>query len=116
MKKNMTEDAILQVSDVLKAMADPMRLRILHSLHEGELSVTSIIETVGGSQANVSRHLAVLRRAGLVDVRREGLNAFYSITDPRVFTICESVCSSIGERLDRELEQVQAAVKTAGSK
>ena len=47
MKKNMTEDAILQVSDVLKAMADPMRLRILHSLHEGELSVTSIIESLG---------------------------------------------------------------------
>jgi DNA-binding transcriptional ArsR family regulator len=112
----MSEEAILQVSEVLKAMADPMRLRILHSLHGGELSVTSIIETVGGSQANVSRHLAVLRRAGLVDVRREGLNAFYSITDPRVFTICESVCSTIGERLDREREQVQSAVTARGRK
>lgn len=113
MKTNMNGDAIQQVSEVLKAMADPMRLRILHSLHEGELSVTEIIEAVGGSQANVSRHLAVLRRAGLVDCRREGLNAFYRITDPRVFTICESVCSSIGERLDREREQVQAALTTS---
>jgi DNA-binding transcriptional ArsR family regulator len=112
----MTEDAIVQVSEVLKAMADPMRLRILHSLHKGELSVTAIIEAVGGSQANVSRNLAVLRRAGLVDGRREGLNAFYSITDPRVFTICESVCNSIGERLDRELERVQTAVKAAERK
>ncbi len=112
MKKKMTDDAILQVSEVLKAMADPMRLRILHSLHEGELSVTSIIESVGGSQANVSRHLAVLRRAGLVDCRREGLNAFYRITDPKVFTICESICGAIGERLDREREQVQAALAT----
>lgn len=112
----MTEDAILQVSEVLKAMADPMRLRILHSLHGGELSVTSIIEAVGGSQANVSRHLAVLRRAGLVDCRREGLNAFYGITDPKVFTICESVCNSIGERLDREREQVEAAVSSSGRK
>ena len=113
MKKKMSEDTILQVSDVLKAMADPMRLRILHSLHGGELSVTSIIETVGGSQANVSRHLAVLRRAGLVDCLREGLNAFYRITDPRIFTICESVCSSIGERLDKELGQLQAAVTSS---
>jgi DNA-binding transcriptional ArsR family regulator len=110
MKKNMTAETIQQVSEVLKAMADPMRLRILHSLHDGELSVTGIIEAVGGSQANVSRHLAVLRNAGLVENRREGLNAFYRISDPRVFTICESVCSSIGERLDRNLEQVQAAV------
>ncbi len=110
MKKTMTDDAIQQVSNVLKAMADPMRLRILHSLHEGELSVSTIIDAVGGSQANVSRHLAVLRRAGLVGCRREGLNAFYSIADPKVFTICESVCSSIGERLGRELEQVQSAV------
>lgn len=113
MKTNINGDAIQQVSEVLKAMADPMRLRILHSLHEGERSVTEIIEAVGGSQANVSRHLAVLRRAGLVDCRREGLNAFYRIVDPRVFTICESVCSSIGERLDREREQVQAALATA---
>ncbi len=112
----MTEDVILQVSEVLKAMADPMRLRILHSLHGGELSVTSIIEAVGGSQANVSRHLAVLRRAGLVDCRREGLNAFYGITDPKVFTICESVCNSIGERLDREREQVDAALSSSGRK
>jgi ArsR family transcriptional regulator len=106
----MTEEAIRQVSEVLKAMADPMRLRILHSLHDGELSVTAIIEAVGGSQANVSRHLAVLRRAGLVDCRREGLNAFYRITDPQVFTICESICGTIGERLDREREQVKTAM------
>jgi len=114
MSNRITEDAILQVSEVLKAMADPMRLRILHSLHGGELSVTSIIEAVGGSQANVSRHLAVLRRAGLVDCRREGLNAYYGITDPKVFTICESICSSIGERLDRERGQVEAAVTGKG--
>jgi len=110
MKNHMSEDAIQQVSEVLKAMADPMRLRILHSLHDGELSVTSIIEVVSGSQANVSRHLSILRKAGLVDCRREGLNAFYRIIDPQVFTICESVCSAIGERLDREREQVQAAL------
>ena len=114
MKKNMSEDAIQQVSNVLKAMADPMRLRILHSIYDGELSVTAIIDAVGGSQANVSRHLAVLRRAGLVECRREGLNAFYGIADPQVFTICESVCNSIGERLGRELEQVQSATDNRG--
>lgn len=97
----------MQVSDVLKAMADPMRLRILHSLQDGERSVSQIIETVNSSQANVSRHLAVLRRAGLVRCRRKGLNAFYGIADSRVFTICDSVCSSIGERLESELGKVQ---------
>jgi len=105
--KKFSEEAILQVSEVLKAMADPMRLRILHSLQEGEQSVSQIIEAVNSSQANVSRHLAVLRRTGLVSCRREGLNAFYGIADKRVFTICDSVCSSIGERLETELSRVQ---------
>lgn len=97
-----SDEVIQRIADVLKAIADPTRLKILHCLHDGELCVTNILETVGGSQANISKHLSVLRRAGLVDCKREGLNVYYRIIDDGVFAICRSVCDSLEIRLDRE--------------
>jgi len=96
------DELLARIAEVLKAMADPTRLKVLHALQTGERCVTEILHAVGGSQANVSKHLSVLRRAGLVDCRREGLNVFYRIIDPGVFTICRNVCDSIELRLDRE--------------
>lgn len=87
-------------------MADPTRLKILHCLHNGELCVSDVLEFVGGSQANVSKHLSVLKRAGLVDSRRDGLNVYYRITDEGVFTICRNVCDSLELRIDREHQAI----------
>jgi len=97
-----SSEIIHRIADVLKAMADPTRLKILYSLHDNELCVTSILENVGGSQANVSKHLSVLRRTGLVDCRRDGLKVFYRIIDDGAISICKQVCDSLESRLDRE--------------
>ncbi len=105
--KALPSDQLLEkIADVLKALADPTRLRILHVLHAGELCVSDILGHVGGSQANVSKHLSVLKRAGLVECRREGLNVFYRVSDEGVFAICRNVCDSLELRLDRERETV----------
>ena len=103
-----TDDLLTKIADVLKAMADPTRLKILHSLHGGERCVSDILAAVGGSQANISKHLSVLKRAGLVDCRRDGLNVYYRIIDEGVFTICSNVCDSLEIRLDREHQTVVA--------
>jgi len=103
----MASDQLLQrIADRLKAMADPTRLKILHTLQGGEMCVTTILREVGGSQANVSKHLSVLRRAGIVECRREGVNAFYRIVDPTVFSICRSVCDSLERHVNAELEEI----------
>ncbi len=102
----MADELLHKIADVLKAMADPTRLKILHSLQNGERCVSDILEVVGGSQANVSKHLSVLKRAGLVDCRREGLNVYYRIIDQGVFTICRNVCDSLEFRLDRDHQSV----------
>ena len=91
-----SEQLLGRIADRLKAMADPMRLRILHVLQDGERCVNDILGQVGGSQANVSKHLSVLRRAGLVECRREGVNVYYRIEDPTVFAICETVLRFFG--------------------
>lgn len=101
-----SDELLHRIAEVLKAMADPTRLKILHSLNQHERCVSDILEVVGGSQANVSKHLSVLKRAGLVDSRRDGLNVFYHITDEGVFTICRNVCDSLEFRLDRDHQTV----------
>ena len=101
-----SDELLNRIAEVLKAMADPTRLKILHCLNQGERCVSDILEVVGGSQANVSKHLSVLKRAGLVDSRRDGLNVFYHITDEGVFTICRNVCDSLELRIDREHQTI----------
>ncbi|MFV2074424.1 MAG: ArsR/SmtB family transcription factor [Thermoanaerobaculales bacterium] len=97
-----SDELLSRIAEVLKAMADPTRLKILHSIHTDERCVSDILGDVGGSQANVSKHLSVLKRAGLVDCRRSGLNVYYRIIDDGVFTICRNVCDSLELRVDRE--------------
>lgn len=113
-----SEQLFERIADRLKAMADPMRLRILHALQDGERCVNDILGMVGGSQANVSKHLSVLRRVGLVDCRREGVNVHYRIADPTVFAICSSVCDSLERQVNAEKEEIErgrAAILGAGN-
>ena len=103
-----SEQLLQRIAERLKAMADPMRLKILHAIHNGERCVNDILTEVGGSQANVSKHLSVLRRAGLVDCRRDGVNVYYAIVDPTVFEICRSVCDSMEKRVEVEKAEIRA--------
>ena len=116
--KPASEQLLERIADRLKAMADPTRLRILHVLQGGERCVNDILAEVGGSQANVSKHLSVLRRAGLVDCRREGVNVYYQIDDPTVFSICSTVCDSLERQINADkadLEKGRAAMLSRAS-
>jgi len=98
-QKVLTEAAFELIAGRFRVLSEPMRLRLLHALGEGELSVSELVEATGAGQANVSKHLGILLDSGLVARRKEGLNVFYRVADPSVFDMCESVCSSLGERL-----------------
>jgi DNA-binding transcriptional ArsR family regulator len=95
----LTPEALELLAARFRVLSEPMRLRILHTLHDGERTVTELVEQLEAGQANVSKHLGVLLDAGFVARRKEGLNAFYSIADPTIFQLCELVCASIDERL-----------------
>ena len=92
-------ELFLKLAEVLKAMADPVRLTLLHQLQSGELCVGKLVEGMSCTQANVSKHLGVLKQAGLVTSRRDGNNILYSIGDPAVFDICSVVGGTIERRL-----------------
>jgi ArsR family transcriptional regulator len=100
MKKNeLTPEALELIAARFRVLSEPMRLRILHALGDGETTVGGLVEALGAGQANVSKHLGVLLDAGIVARRKEGLNAYYSVADESIFQLCELVCASLGERL-----------------
>lgn len=110
----LSPDVLHRVAQRLKALADPMRLHILQTLREGELCVGEIVTQVGGSQANVSKHLGVLRSAGLVRARRDGMNVCYSLDDPAVFEICQMVCDALERQATETVAEIEGR-KAVGS-
>jgi len=95
----MTEEALAIIAGRFRALAEPMRLKILHSLGAREMNVGELVEATDAGQANISKHLAILLDSHLVTRRKEGLNVFYRVADETVFDLCETVCRSVGEKL-----------------
>ena len=87
-KKPLPRSAYEKNAGTYKILANPNRLEILNLLREQEMAVEDLVKTLGIPKANVSQHLALLRHNKLVTVRRQGLNAFYNIVDPRIVEPC----------------------------
>ena len=106
MAKNapLTDEALEHVARRFAVLAEPMRLRLLQSLFAGEMSVNSLVEATGGTQANVSRHLQTLMQAHLLSRRKEGLQVFYAIADPSIFKLCELVCGSLEKTFAKQAD------------
>jgi len=105
----MDEITILQ-ADVLKTLANPRRLEILHALAHGPIEVGRLAQRIGASQPNVSQHLAVLRTAGLVDAERDGREVRYRLADPDVMVACGVMRSVLERRLTRLGRMAQQSV------
>ncbi len=102
----MPDKSLRLIADRFKVLSDPLRLHLLHRLKEGERTVTTLVNETGASQANVSKHLQILRRAGLVERRKDGLMAWYSILDPSIFEICDLVCGRLSEQYQADLDAI----------
>lgn len=105
---------LTRVGDQLYALGDVTRLRILALLLAGEVCVCHIHESLKLSQPKVSRHLAYLRRAGLVDTRRDGLWVYYRLAetaDPILSTIRQAVTHVLGhlETVQRDARRLEKA-------
>jgi ArsR family transcriptional regulator len=96
----MDEITILQ-AEVLKTLANPRRIEILHVIARGAIEVGRLAVAIGASQPNVSQHLAVLRSAGIVEAERDGREVRYRVTDPDVLVACELMRTVLERRLDR---------------
>ena len=100
----MDEITILQ-AEVLKVLASPRRIEILHVLADGPCEVGRLATLVGVSQPNVSQHLAVMRTAGVVEAERDGREVRYRLSDPDVMVAC-GVMRRVLERRFNRLSQL----------
>lgn len=96
------------VSGYFALLAEPTRLKILNALCDGERSVSDVVERVGSTQTNVSRHLSLMHSRGVLARRREGTMTFYSIADPAVVTLCRTACVQIASLADDQPVQKRA--------
>jgi DNA-binding transcriptional ArsR family regulator len=96
-----------QINDVFETvaryfalLAEPTRLRIMHSICQQEKPVSTIVEELGASQTNVSRHLGLMYQAGVLARRKDGNQVLYRVTDAAFTEICRTVCVRVAAELD----------------
>lgn len=99
--KKAEQEKLERRANVLKALAHPSRLLMVEELAKGERCVCELQDLVGADMSTVSKHLAVLKKAGLVECDKRGLQVFYTLLSPCVlnfFTCVESVIKARNER------------------
>jgi ArsR family transcriptional regulator len=87
----MEERAIQLKSEVLKALAQPTRLKILEMLRNGERCICEIVPAINGEQSNISRHISTMQKSHLITTRKDGVKVMVKVRDPRVFEILDTV-------------------------
>lgn len=98
------------IAERFRVLSEPMRIRILDVLRAGEASVGELAEALGTSQQNVSKHVGVLVRAGMVEREKRGTAVACRVTDDTVFALCELVCGGVA----RQLGELQALIDGTG--
>ncbi len=101
----MTDRQIYKLhASICHTLANPKRLEIIDKLRARELSVTGLAEALEISQANLSQHLGIMRQKGIVTTRREGLNVFYKLSNPKIIRACDLMRQVLLEHLETSAE------------
>lgn len=88
------------IAGYFAVLAEPARLRIMHAICEDERTVNQIVSDTGIAQTNVSRHLGVMHRNGVVERRRDGNQIYYRVADETTPELCRAVCTRIAKTMD----------------
>jgi DNA-binding transcriptional ArsR family regulator len=104
------EPLIELVAQRFRVLGEPMRIKLLDRLREGEATVGELQNELGASQQNVSKHLGILHDAGMVSRSKRGNHTVYAISDPGVFELCDQVCGGVRRQL-QELDTILQATE-----
>jgi DNA-binding transcriptional ArsR family regulator len=94
------DDLVELIAERFRALGEPTRIKLLDRLREGEATVLELAALIGTTQQNVSKHLGLLQRTGIVGRRKQGNFAYYRIVDESVYSLCEAVCGSLQDRFE----------------
>ena len=96
-KRALNDEELEQIARQFRLLGEPMRLKILQAICTAPLSVNDIVEAVGATQANVSKHLSLLAAADIVTRQKNGQCVFYGLKDELTLKMCELVHSQLQE-------------------
>ena len=111
--KGLSPEALHEVAAYFQTLSEPTRLQILNYLREGERNVGELAQLCGYSAANVSRHLAMLTKHGMVARESRGTSVYYRIADESIYALCDLVCGNIARQFEQTARGRKAFVRTA---
>ena len=86
------DERVLELkAEILKALAQPTRLKILELLRNREKCICEIVPALNGEQSNISRHISLMQKSKLVTTRKDGVKVMVKVSDPKIFEILDSV-------------------------
>ncbi len=97
-------------AEICKTLTSPRRLEIIDLLRSGEKTVNELVQLVDISQANLSQHLAILRQRKIVTTRREGVNVYYALANPKILQAFDTMREVLLEQLAKEGKLVKEAL------
>lgn len=102
MEGRMEEKVLEMKAEVLKALAQPTRLKILECLRNGEKCICEIVPSINGEQSNISRHISLMQKSHLVTTRKDGVKVMVNVKDPKVFEILDKVSAILKNRMKEQ--------------
>ena len=103
MDKKSGEDRVFEsVAELFAVLSTPIRLKIISAVCHGEKNVSELLAEIDTTQPNMSQHLSMLYRCGVLSKRRDGTQMYYRLQSERVATLCRAVCTQVAMELDPE--------------
>ena len=101
MTRKSKDDVVFDsVAELFAVLSTPIRLKIISAVCQGEKNVSELLAQIETTQPNMSQHLSVLYRRGVLVKRREGTQIYYGLRSERVATLCRAVCTQVAIELD----------------
>ena len=105
MDSKSSEDRVFDsVAELFAVLSTPIRLKIISAVCQGEKNVSQMLERIDTTQPNMSQHLSMLYRSGVLAKRREGTQVYYRLQSERVATLCRAVCTQVAIELDGDAQ------------
>ena len=107
MEESMEERVLELKAEILKAMAQPTRLKILDLLRNGDRCICEIVPAINGEQSNISRHISLMQKSHLVTTRKDGVKVMVKVRDPRIFEILDGVSLLLKKQIQETGKLIQ---------
>jgi ArsR family transcriptional regulator len=108
MEEIMDERVLELKAEILKALAQPTRLKILELLRNGEKCICEIVPALNGEQSNISRHISLMQKSHLVTTRKDGVRVMVKVRDPKIFDILDRVSAILKSQMSEQSRLIRS--------